>query len=248
MTDLENNTKVRFVMVETSHSGNIGAAARALKVMGFSSLVLVSPRDFPSAEAEAMASGADDVLANARVVSSLAEALAGCHLAIGASARLRSMEWPVVDGRQMGEQVAREVHSGEVAVVFGRERTGLTNEELAQCHCLMHIPANPAYSSLNVAAAMQIAAYEVRMAMLGAGGEVQISEAEFADDPPATSDEVEGFMQHMEQALREVRFIKPERPTQLMLRLRRLYNRVRLTRNEVNILRGIMAALQGRKY
>lgn len=236
---------IRFVMVETSHPGNIGAAARALKVMGLDNLVLVRPRFFPHEEATARASGADDVLSRVQVYDTLPEALSGCSLVIGASARLRSMQWPQLDARQAGKTVVEEGCHGQVALVFGRESTGLTNTELGYCQYLMHIPANPEYSSLNVASALQIMAYEVNMA-LGQAPENPGYEI-FADDPPATSDEVEGMYVHLEQALKDLHFLKPDKSPYLMQRLRRLFNRARMTRNEVNIMRGILGAAQGKK-
>jgi tRNA/rRNA methyltransferase/tRNA (cytidine32/uridine32-2'-O)-methyltransferase len=230
---------VRIVLVETSHPGNIGAAARAMKTMGLSSLVLVRPENYPNAEATARASGADDVLGAARVVDSLAEGLAGCRLVIGSSARLRTRRWPQLGPREAGETAMREADAGEVALVFGRERTGLTNEELDLCHYLVTIPANPDYSSLNLAAAVQVLAYELRMAT----GETKVHDAgEEHGEAPAGADDVERFYAHLQETLIELDFLDPENPRHLMRRLRRLYNRVRLTENEINILRGILTA------
>lgn len=230
---------IRVVLVETSHPGNIGAAARAMKTMGLSNLVLVRPENYPNAEATARASGADDVLMRARVVDSLAEGLAGCRLVIGSSARLRTRRWPQLGPRETGETAMREAAEGEVALVFGRERTGLTNDELDLCHYLVTIPANPDYSSLNLAAAVQVLTYELRMAT----GETKVeNEGEEHGEIPAGADDVERFYAHLQETLIGLDFLDPENPRHLMRRLRRLFNRVRLTENEINILRGILTA------
>lgn len=227
---------IRIVMVETTHPGNIGAAARAMKNMGLSRLVLVRPREFPSAEAQARASGADDLLDSAVVCETLEEALAGCSLVFGASARLRTIPWPLVDARGCGESAVR--HQGEVALVFGREHSGLTNDELERCNFLVHIPTDPAFSSLNVAAAIQVIAYEVMMASGPAA-------AEKSDwDSPAPAEDIERFYAHLEETLVSLDFLDPDNPRQLMRRLRRLFNRCGLEVTEVNILRGILTAAQ----
>jgi len=232
---------VRVVMVETTHPGNIGAAARAMKTMGLEQLHLVAPREFPSAEASARASGADDVLESAVVCDSLATALTDCQRVIGASARIRSIQWPLLDPRACGTLVQERAARGErVALVFGRERSGLSNDELDLCHELVHIPANPDYASLNVAQAVQILCYEVRMAR-DAGPLLPPSEPEY---PPASGEEMEGFYTHLEETLYRLAFITPERPGNMMRRLRRLYQRAGLDRNEVNILRGMLAAVR----
>ncbi|WJW76253.1 tRNA (cytosine(32)/uridine(32)-2'-O)-methyltransferase TrmJ [Thiohalobacter sp. IOR34] len=230
---------VRVVLVETSHPGNIGAAARAMKTMGLRRLYLVAPGVFPSAEATARASGADDLLAEARVCASLNEALAGCSLVIGASARLRSLQWPQLDPRECAARVAAETAQGEVALVFGRERSGLSNAELERCHFLVHIPTHPDYSSLNLAQAVQVLAYELRMTEAPPAA----PEAEF---PPATAEEMEGLYAHLEQTLYDLEFISPDRPGRMMRRLRRLLQRARPDRNELNILRGILSAAQAK--
>jgi len=231
---------IRVVLVETTHPGNIGAAARAMKTMGLERLHLVRPREFPSAEATARASGADDLLARAVVCDSIEAAIAGCGWVVGASARIRSLEWPLLDPREAALQAVRESGTGEVAFLFGRERSGLTNAELDLCHALVHIPANPDYSSLNLAQAVQVVAYELRMAQ---GAALPEREAEF---PPATAEEMEGFYAHLEQTLYDLEFITPERPGRMMPRLRRLFQRARPDRNEINILRGILAAAQAK--
>ncbi|GAB6040506.1 tRNA (cytosine(32)/uridine(32)-2'-O)-methyltransferase TrmJ [Endothiovibrio diazotrophicus] len=236
------SSNIRVVLVETSHSGNIGAAARAMRTMGLHELVLVSPRCFPAEEATAMASGADDVLAAARVCGTLAEALEGCTLVLGASARPRSLHWPVVDGREAGRLAVAE--EGQAALVFGRERSGLTNEELELCHQLVHLPADPEYSSLNVAAAVQVLAYEVRMA----GLERSPAEVRAVKEAPAPAEEVERYFEHLERVLTLTGFHDPANPRQLLRRLRLLYARARPTPNEINILRGFLTSIEQHQY
>lgn len=231
--------RLRVVLIETSHPGNIGAAARAMKVMGLSRLYLVRPQQFPCAEATARASGADDLLTRAVVCDSLDEALTGCSLVLGASARLRSLSWPLSDARSAAQRAAAAAVAGqEVALVFGREHSGLSNDELQRCHFLLHIPANPDYSSLNLAAAVQVVSYELRMALLG--GEPPAPDA----GDYASADELESFYTHLEQTLIAVGFLDPANPRQVMARLRRLYNRARTERVELNILRGILTETQ----
>ena len=226
------------VLVETSHPGNIGAAARAMKNMGLRDLRLVSPKQYPSAESTARASGADDVLAAAQLFDSIEAAIAGATLVVGASARSRSLPVPTLDPRRCAEQVCAHPDAGRVAILFGRERTGLTNDELDLCHFLVQIPVNPDYPSLNIAAAVQVISYELRVAAQ-AGGAVPPPDA---DRDYATSEQMEQFYQHLEQTLVELEFLDPEKPRQLMRRLRRLYNRARPDQNEINILRGILTA------
>ena len=238
-------SNIRIVLINTSHPGNIGAAARAMKTMCLDSLWLVDPHGYPSAEATARASGADDLLANARVCSGLDEAIADCHLVIGASARLRSIPCPAFGPRDCGIRVWQESESGRVAVVFGREQSGLSNQELDRCHHLVHVPANPEYPSLNLAAAVQLIAYEIHMAALSAKGTGQL----VAQDRrlPADGAEMERLYGHLEQTLIELDFLNPDNPRQLMRRLRRLFNRAQPDANEVNILRGILGAAQGKR-
>lgn len=252
---------VRIVLVETSHPGNIGASARAMKTMGLDELVLVAPRDFPSAEATARASGADDVLARAHIVDSLGDAIADCGFVAGASARPRRLSWPVADPRRSAAALLDHAPHTPVAMVFGPEHSGLTNEDLGRCNQVVHIPANPAYSSLNVAMAVQVLCYELRVAGLdrreavddapGERGKARAGAApglEEREAPPATAAELEGFYRHLESALSTAGFLNPERPRQLKLRLRRIFQRSGLDRNEINILRGALTALQdGRK-
>jgi TrmH family RNA methyltransferase len=227
----------RIVLVNTSHPGNIGAAARAMKNMGLSELCLVDPKHYPDAEATARASGADDVLAGASCYQTLDEAIAGAVLVIGASARCRSLPVPLLDPRGCARLVQEQSGSGCAAVLFGRERTGLTNEELDRCHYLVQIPTNPEYPSLNIAAAVQVIAYELRM--LGQDPAVVV------DTVPAyaTAAQMEQFYAHLEVTLTELEFLDPQQPKQLMRRLRRLFARARPDQNEMNILRGILTAV-----
>ncbi|NBA95669.1 tRNA (cytosine(32)/uridine(32)-2'-O)-methyltransferase TrmJ [Pseudomonas sp. R5(2019)] len=240
---------IRVVLVNTSHPGNIGGAARAMKNMGLSRLVLVDPLSFPHHEASARASGADDVLAGAQVVATLEEALVGCSVVLGTSARDRRIPWPLLDPRECGTRVVEQVGEGaEVALVFGREHSGLTNDELQRCHFHVHIPSNPDFSSLNLGAAVQVLAYEVRMAWLAAQGQpTKVEKVEVASvrsEELATMDELERFYEHLEKTLVDIRFLDPENPRHLMSRLRRLFARSSVNRSEMNILRGILTETQ----
>lgn len=234
-------SNIRIVLVNTSHPGNIGAVARAMKTMCLEQLYLVSPKIYPSAEATARASGADDLLARARVCATLDEALAGCTLVAGTSARSRAIPWPLVDPRACAARLAARSESGPVALVFGREQSGLSNEELDRCQLLVQIPSNPEYGSLNLAAAVQVLAYELLQAHRDGTRE---SDEAPAEHPPATADELDGFYRHLEQTLVALEFLDPGNPRHLMRRLRRVYHRAALDRNEVNILRGILTAIQ----
>lgn len=231
-------SRLRFVLVGTSHPGNIGAAARAMKTMGFSQLVLVSPR-FSDAtiheEAIAFASGALDVLQSARVVATIDEALEGCNFAAALSARLREFSPPVTGPRSLAGKMAGD-ESLNAALVFGSERYGLPNEIIERCNVLINIPANPEYTSLNLAQAVQLLAYEARMA--AAGEAVPASSVGF-QGVAASLDQIEGMYAHLEQALVAVEFLDPSNPKKLMPRLKRLFSRTQLETEEVNILRGI---------
>ena len=227
--------RMRVVLVRTSHPGNIGASARAMYTMGLARLVLVAPAKFPHAEALALATGAASVLEGAAVISTLADALAGCALAIGLSARPRAFAGRVMSVREASREAIARTRDGEVALVFGTEMSGLSNEELAQCGIAATIPANPDYASLNLAAAVQVAAYELRIA----AGEGDVWRApRFAR---ATHDDVESLYAHAERTLADMRFLDRKRPRLLMPRLRRLFGRAGLEREEVNVLRGILA-------
>jgi tRNA/rRNA methyltransferase len=242
MNQPETNTaifqRLRFVLVETSRAGNIGAAARALKTMGFGELVLVNPR-FADAlqdpEAVAFASGAQDVLSGARIVGSIAEALAGCQFAAAVSARLREFSPPIWTPRTFAGHVGATAGL-DAALIFGNERFGLPNEIVAQCNVLINIPANPDYSSLNLAQAIQVLAYECRMAF--EDGAAPASPVGFHGDAASVT-EIEGMYVHLEQALVAIDFLDADKPKKLMPRLKRLFSRTQLETEEVNILRGI---------
>jgi TrmH family RNA methyltransferase len=233
---------IRIVLVEPSHPGNIGAVARAMKNMGLEQLVLVSPRQFPHSEAIARASGADDVLAAARVVTTLADAIAGCGFIVATTSRARDQYFSVADVRDAAERVLREAQRGPAAVLFGSERAGLSNEQLEAAHLLIRIPASESYPSLNLAMAVQVVAYE----LFRARG-VQIDTAPAAG-PLADPVEMERLYEHLAQVLEEIDFRdRTQGGTHLMARLRRLFQRAALDRNEVNILRGILTAVQNRR-
>lgn len=234
-------THVRIVLVNTSHPGNIGAAARAMKTMGLDELVLVAPRRYPADEAIWRAAGAADLLAAATVVDDLAEAISDCSFVIGTSARERRISWPLVDAREAARRALVAATAGaRVAVVFGREDRGLTNDELQRCQLHLTIPTADDYSALNLGAAVQVVCYELRQAAL-------------ADEPPppelrdvdfATAAELQGLFEHIERALLALEFYDPENPKQLLTRLRRLLARVPLDQMEVSILRGILTAVE----
>ena len=233
---------IRIVLVEPSHPGNIGAVARAMKNMGLEQLVLVSPRQFPHSEALARASGADDVLAGARVVPTVAQAVAGCGFIVATTSRERDQYFSVADVREAAERVLRESRRGPAAVLFGSERAGLSNEQLEAAHLLIRIPASESYPSLNLAMAVQVVAYE----LFRARG-VQIDSAPAAG-PLADPLEMERLYEHLAQVLEEIDFRdRTQGGTHLMARLRRLFQRAALDRNEVNILRGILTAVQNRR-
>lgn len=233
--------RTRIVLINTSHPGNIGAAARAMKNMGLDQLYLVDPKVFPSAEATARASGADDLLASAVCVDKLETAIGNASLVIGASARSRTLPLPTLDPRQCAELVEQQAESTCTAILFGRERTGLTNDELDRCHYLVQIPTNPDYPSLNVAAAVQVVAYELRMAANLPANQTPRRHR------LATAEEMELFYSHLEDTLTAIDFLDPDNPRQLMRRLRRLFGRVQPDENEINILRGILTAVQRRR-
>jgi len=267
-------SRIRIVLVATSHPGNIGAAARAMKNMGLKSLYLVSPKDFPSGVALGRAASALDILDGAQVVEYLEEAVTDCGLVIGTSARSRSIPWPMVDPEECGEKLVAACDKNDVALVFGREDRGLSNEELQLCHYHVQIPANEEYSSLNVAAAVMVLCYEIRKAVLkeisrgdetgsdkeGAIGSGQESAGKLRgegltekssesfydiwDQPFATVKDMEGYLEHLERVLIRLEFHDPDNPRQLMPRLRRLFTRIRPDSMEINILRGILTSTE----
>ena len=253
MIQHENRTslfdRLRFVLVGTSRAGNVGAAARAMKTMGFSDLVLVSPR-YPDVlqdpEAIAFASGAQSILDSARIVDSIEEALADCHYVAAVSARLREFSPPLMSPRRLGATLVQGQQ--QAALLFGNERYGLPNEAVEKCNVLINIPANPDYSSLNLAQALMVLAYECRVAALEEGerGGLQLISAESATASPigfqgqsASQAQIEGMYAHLEQALIKIDFLDPQSPKKLMPRLKRLFSRTQLETEEVNILRGI---------
>lgn len=232
---------VRIVLVNTSDCRNMGSAARAMKTMGLSELVLVDPIEMPNGQAQALAAGATDVLANAKVVSTLEEAIEDCGLVVGTSARSRTLPWPMLEPRSCGEKLISEVSKYPVALVFGRESSGLTNEELQLCHFHVQIPANPEYSSLNLAMAVQTLSYEVRMAFLAA------QEQEFAkqeEEEYPVVEETERMFDHFETALKATGFIVPSHPGLVMTKLRRFINRARPDTKEVKMWRGILSSVE----
>jgi tRNA/rRNA methyltransferase len=230
--------RVRVVLCDTTHPGNIGAAARALKTMGLARLFLVAPLHFPHAEADARASNARDVLGRAQVCTSLSEALQGTVFACALTARGRELGQSALAPREAAPLLLAEASVGDVALVCGREASGLTREQVNLCHRIVHIPANPVYSSLNLAAAVQIMTYELRVAA-GVGG---LPAAEVHE--PASFEEVEAFHLHLEQVMRETGFLDPRKPRRLTQRMRRLFTRARLEKEEVSLLRGLLKATQ----
>lgn len=234
--------QIKIVLIETSHPGNIGAVARAMKNMGLSQLALVNPKQYPSVEASQRASSANDVLNGAEVFDALEAAVADCNVVVGASARLRKVKWPQLDVRQTAAKAMQvTVEAGDkIALVFGREDSGLSNDELDKCHYLAHIPTNPAYSSLNLAQAVQVFAYECLMA-----SDIQTGEAAQGDQPKlASAEQLEGFYGHLYQALQDIEFLDPEKNARFMRRMRRLFNRTQMDPKEVDIMRGILTAAQ----
>lgn len=235
---------IRIVLVETSHTGNMGSVARAMKTMGLTNLYLVNPLVKPDSQAIALAAGASDVIGEAKIVDTLDEAISGCSLVVGTSARSRSLPWPMLDPRECGIKSVEEGQHAPVALVFGRERVGLTNEELQKCHYHVAIAANPEYSSLNLAMAVQIIAYEVRMAFLQS---VETPRAQHDDSPYPLVDDLERFYQHMEKTMTDSGFIRAASPGQVMSKMRRLFTRARPERDELNILRGMLSSLEKRQ-
>ena len=232
---------IRIVLVETSHTGNMGSTARAMKTMGLTNLYLVNPLIKPDSQAIALAAGASDVIGNAALVDTVDDAINGCSLVVGTSARSRTLPWPMLEPRECGVRAVQAGEHAPVALVFGRERVGLTNDELQKCHYHVAIPANPDYSSLNLAMAVQILAYELRVAYLDrqqTGGTLQ------EETPYPLVDDLERFYQHLEQTLQRTGFIRPAHPGQVMSRLRRLFTRARLEEQELNILRGMLTSIE----
>jgi len=233
---------IKIVLVETTHPGNIGAVARAMKNMKMAHLCLVAPKIFPSAEATARASGADDILAKAIVCPSLSEAIADCQLVIGASARCRTISWPELNPRQAAEQCVLTEPRQTVAIIFGRENSGLKNHELDLCHYLLRIPCNAEYSSLNIAAAVQVICYELFVA--ANVPETTLTIGDKGECPLATGAQMESFYDHLHETLIDIGFMQSGKSKSIMRRLRRIYNRIQLDTKELDILRGILRMSQ----
>lgn len=237
-------SQIAVVLVNTSHPGNIGATARAMKNMGLTQLILVDPEDFPSGAATARAVSAVDILENARVVGTLEEAVADCGLIIGTSARSRKLPWPMLDGESCADKVFSEHKTNKVALVFGREDSGLNNEELQLCQYHVQIPSSPECSSLNLSAAVMVITYELAKRARHHENAVKLPEDDFWDQERATADENERFFEHLEKVMIAIRFHDPENPRQLMQRMRRLFGRIRIDVMEMNILRGILSNIE----
>jgi tRNA (cytidine32/uridine32-2'-O)-methyltransferase len=238
-----NADRIRIVLVGTQHPGNIGSAARAMKTMGLSRLALVAPERMPDADSYALAAGADDVLAAAAVHQTLADAIADCRLVLGCTARSRRIALEEFDPRTAGVRITAEAAAGtEVAIVFGRERTGLSNDEYELCHAAIHIPANPGYSSLNLAMAVQVLSYEIRMAALAGLPDLSVGDAH--REPPASHAEMESFFAQLAETLDDIDFHKGRAPESAMRKLRRLFLRAQPDAREVRILRGVLADAQ----
>lgn len=225
---------IRVILVGITHPGNIGAAARAMKTMGLTQLALVSPKQFPCAEATVRAAGADDLLTQAWIGDDFSESLQGHHLIFGTSARQRSIAWPTLTPRECAEKIATT--NGKIALIFGREHAGLTNQELDHCHYLVQVPTQPNFTSLNIAAAVQILAYEIFIQ--------QSNACEKESHCPASAEKMLGFYQHLEQTLVEIGFLEAKKPKRLTRRLRRLFNRAQPSDVEINILRGMLTAIR----
>jgi len=236
---------IRVVMVETTHPGNIGATARAMKTMGYNNLYLVKPKIYPNAEATARAAGADDILSKAVVCDSLEEALHGCVAVVASTARPRTISHSVFTPREYAPKLYEMVKLGPVALVFGRESSGLSNEELEYCNVILQIPTNPEFSSLNVASAVQILCYEfIQLLQLEDADKIDAGSDDKEKTRLATADEMNYFYEHLEQSMIDVGFLNPEQPRKLIRRLKSLFNRAHLDENEVSILRGFLAAVQ----
>ena len=232
--------RIRIVLVGTSHSGNIGSAARAMKVMGLTNMVLVAPECEVDGQAIALAAGASDIANRARIVDTLDEAISDCGLVIGSSARSRTLEWPMLEPREAGVKAIKEAPSHPIAFIFGRERVGLTNEELQKCHFHVCIPANPEYSSLNLAMAVQTISYEARVAWLDS----EAYKGETTESEYPLNFELELFYEHLEKVMTDTDFINKAHPGQVMNKMRRMFNRCRPETHELRTLRGILTAVE----
>lgn len=243
MKDLSN---IKVVLVNTSHPGNIGASARAMKNMGLNDLVLVNPEDFPSGVAVGRAASAADILESVQIFDTLEAAVSECGLVIGTSARSRKIPWPMLNPEQTAVKVLSELKQNKVALVFGREDSGLNNNELQLCHFHVQIPTSEYYSSLNLAAAVMVVSYELRKSLLQQMDNNIEEEDKFWDQEKATGEQVEYFYEHLERVMIAINFHDPENPRQLMQRMRRLFGRIRIDVMEMNILRGILTSIEQR--
>ena len=237
LTDSLNS--VIIVLVGTTHPGNIGAAARAMKNMGIKSLSLVQPKEFPSDVAIYRSKAAKDILEHAQVFNTLEEAISDCELVIGTSARGRKVPWPILNPKEAAEEVSRSSSHHKIAIIFGREDRGLTNEELGLCNLHVNIPTDPDYSSLNLAQAVQILVYEIRQAILG-----EQEDKDYWDVELANNDQTELLINHMDELMQQVEFYDVDNPRKLLLRVRRFFKRSRIDVMETNIFRGLFATIQ----
>ncbi len=237
---------IRIVLVNTSHPGNIGAAARAMKNMGLSRLTLVAPKDYPSLEAISRSVGAVDILDKAIVVQDLSEAVSDCVWVAGTSARLRTIEWPILEPRECVQTSLEILEQGDIAIVFGRENSGLTNDEMAKCNVLLHVPTDPDFSSLNLAAAVQVVCYEYRLALLS-NKITKKKGNKYRFDALARTDQMDGMYQHLHEALTYLGFFGSNNSDVVMHRLKGLFNRANVTQRELSIVRGICSAIQEKK-
>lgn len=233
-------SSIRMVLVATSHPGNIGSSARAMKTMGLSRLYLVTPKSFPDVKAYELAAGADDILDSCVVTQSLDEALLGCQIIVATSARPRGIALPGLSPQACAEMISQQNEDTQVAIVFGCEYAGLTNEQLLRCHYHVNIPANPDYSSLNLAQALQIIAYELRMKLLNPTVAVSLRR----QDQAAAAEDIERFYAHLTEVMVAIDFLKPSNPRRLLDRIRRMFNRIALETMEVNLLRGMLTQVQ----
>jgi len=227
--------KIKFILFEPSHPGNVGATARAIKTMGFDKLCLINPIEHPHSEARARSSGALDVLLNAEIFDNLHDAIKDCGLIIGTTSRTRRISVPIRSIRETAPSIVAEANKKPVAVIFGPEKSGLINEQIDCCNQLINIPSSESYKSLNLAMAVQIVAYELRLANQALPAEIRARNL-------ASSEDIELFYKHLNQVLLETGFLDPKNPKQLMRRLRTLFNRAQMDENEINIMRGILAS------
>ena len=239
-------SRIRVVLCRPSHPGNIGAAARAMKTMGLSRLSLVEPKFFPDPEADTRATGAVDLLRHAEIYGNLKDALAGALFVVGLSARQRDLGPEIGEPRDMVSRLLDTAQEGEVALVFGNETMGLSNDEIQLCHAAVSIPTNPEFSSLNLGSAVQVLCYEVRMAAFANMPPPKNTLVTPFVSPLATHNEIEGFYDHLEQVMTQTGFFNPVQPGRLIQKIRRLFGRIRFERDEVNILRGILSSTQNK--